>query len=861
MEKHSRSLRLLGPILVVAIFVGALWLLHHEIRHYHLHDIRHSLAAIGAGRVWLAVVLTAVSYLLLMGCDLLAVRWIGHPLSPGRIALASFAGCVTSHNFGAILGGTSVRYRLYSAWGFSAVEIIRLVFMLALTTWLGIVALGGIVFVLDPFPLPVALQIPIATVRPLGAILLGVLILYLIIIACWSKPVFIWGSEVRLPGLAISVLQIVISAAELTAAAAALYILLPERFGMGLFQFLGIYLLAVVVVIFSHVPGGVGVFELMVLKLAGAQANESVVAALLIYRGVYYLLPLLAAVLLLAGREILEHRFGLRRAVSAAGRAFGTAIPPLLALVTFASGGVLLCFGSLPPIHGRLAVLERIVPLPLLEISHFVGSLIGAALLLLARGLERRLDSAWWLTTGLLSAGIAFSLMNRGGYEEALVLAIALGALVACRQHFYRRGSLLHSRFTRGWLTAILLVILCSIWLGFFVHRHVEYSSELWWKFAFHSDAPRFLRATAGVTTLLLIFAIRKLLAQYSPSPRTPSTNDLQFAEPIVRASRRSETNLALVGDKSFLFNQNRTGFVMYAVQGRSWVALGSPIGPETEREELVWLYHELVDRHDGWPVFYQVAEEDVPLYLDQGLTLLKLGEEGRVPLTHFSLEGNSRKGLRHTHHKLQREQCVFEIVPRESVSDILPELKSISDSWLAERKSREKRFSLGFFDEDYLKHFPCAVVRKEGELIAFANILEGAERDELSIDLMRYRSQSPPSLMEYLLIELMLWGKAAGYRWFNLGMAPLSGINDRRQARLWNRAARLVFRHGERFYGFRGLRQYKEKFDPQWSPRYLASPGGLALARILADVITLINRPKREIPDGAPRRSDFLPT
>lgn len=90
-----------------------------------------------------------------------------------------------------------------------------------------------------------------------------------------------------------------------------------------------------------------------------------------------------------------------------------------------------------------------------------------------------------------------------------------------------------------------------------------------------------------------------------------------------------------------------------------------------------------------------------------------------------------------------------------------------------------------------------------------------------------------------------MVSGKAAGYRWFNLGMAPLSGIEDRPLAPLWNRAAALVFRHGEHFYGFRGLREYKEKFDPQWAPKYLASPGGLALPRILADVATLINQPK----------------
>jgi phosphatidylglycerol lysyltransferase len=95
---------------------------------------------------------------------------------------------------------------------------------------------------------------------------------------------------------------------------------------------------------------------------------------------------------------------------------------------------------------------------------------------------------------------------------------------------------------------------------------------------------------------------------------------------------------------------------------------------------------------------------------------------------------------------------------------------------------------------------------------------------------------------MEYLFIQLMVWGQQKGYRWFNLGMAPLSGLEDRALAPLWNRLGALVFRHGEHFYNFQGLRQYKGKFNPEWTPKYLASPGGLALPRILTNVATLIS-------------------
>ena len=156
-------------------------------------------------------------------------------------------------------------------------------------------------------------------------------------------------------------------------------------------------------------------------------------------------------------------------------------------------------------------------------------------------------------------------------------------------------------------------------------------------------------------------------------------------------------------------------------------------------------------------------------------------------------------------------------------------------------RRLTEKGFSLGFFDAPYLSRFPCAVVRDAGRIVAFANLWCGARREELSIDVMRSIPDSLPDVMEYLLIELMLWGRQERYRWFNLGMAPLSGVDDRPLAPLWNRAVHLAYSHGDRFYSFEGLRKYKEKFHPVWQPKYLASPGGIALPRILTDLTALI--------------------
>jgi phosphatidylglycerol lysyltransferase len=218
------------------------------------------------------------------------------------------------------------------------------------------------------------------------------------------------------------------------------------------------------------------------------------------------------------------------------------------------------------------------------------------------------------------------------------------------------------------------------------------------------------------------------------------------------------------------------------------------------------------------------------------------MGEQARVPLNGFSLEGSARKDLRRSLRVMQKAQVTFEVLPTEQVPVLLPVLRQVSDAWLAEKQVREKGFSLGRFDEGYLSNFPVAVARREGRIVAFANVWLGADHHEVSVDLMRYAPDAPTGVMEYLFTELLLWASAQGYAWFNLGMAPLSGLEARALAPLWSRAGALLFRHGEHFYNFQGLRDYKEKFTPTWEPRYLASPGGLALPRVVANVAALVS-------------------
>jgi len=315
----------------------------------------------------------------------------------------------------------------------------------------------------------------------------------------------------------------------------------------------------------------------------------------------------------------------------------------------------------------------------------------------------------------------------------------------------------------------------------------------------------------------------------------------LERARPIIERSARTYPNLAYRRDKALLFSPEGNALLMYGRIGRSWIAMGDPVGPEAEARALARRFRDECARRRRWSVFFEVRPEHLDWYFDLGLTLTQLGEEARVALGRFDLQRPELARVRQARAKLAREGYRFEILPREEVPAALPALMRVSQAWLARKSTREKGFSSASFDERYLAFFPVAVVRRDGEIVAFANLWQGAGKEELSVDLMRRLPGSPNGTMDLLFSELLQWGREAGYRWFNFGMAPLSGLHARRGAPLWNRLATFVYRHGEHFYNFRGLRAYKEKFRPVWTPLYLASPGGAALPAVLLDVTALI--------------------
>jgi phosphatidylglycerol lysyltransferase len=829
-----------GIIATVAIFLLALAAMQHALRDFHYHQIIMQLKSLSARQLFLALGCTIASYWALTFYDVSALRYAGIKLPYRLVAFASFTAYAISNNLGfALISGGGVRFRLYSAAGVPAGDIAKVVVFAGVTFMVGLFGIGSFAFLVAPGELGPVAHIAPPVASALGGIALAVILTSLITAAINRRPIHIWRLRIAVPSPGMILAQIVISGVDIAFAAAVLYIMLPSLAGIGYWGFLGLFSVALLLGVLSNVPGGLGVFESVMLLGLHRTGSAAVLGGIIAYRAIYFLLPLIVAGILLAVNELIRGKPGRVAQLRVVGLA--RMAPPFMAALVFVAGVILLISGAAPETDWRLEMIQDIVPLSVLEVSHILGSLIGLALLILARGLYRRLDIAWYISVAALATAVIVSLVKGLDYEEAAVLAVILAVLVPCRREFYRRARIVDLRISAGWLLAIGGVVGGIVWLTFFTTKHVEYSNELWWQFAVSDNAPRSLRATFLMVLVMIVFGLGHLLRPTPVRPHPPTDAEMNAVRRVMKNAERPEANVVFLRDKALLFNDTQTAFIMYAVRGRSWVALGDPIGPENELPELIWRFREMCDRVGGRPAFYQVSAETLPLYLDVGLTPIKVGEEARVDLVAFSLDQPGRKDLRYSVRRAERDGLTFDVVPRAQVPALVHELKPVSDAWLETRNTSEKRFSVGAFDPTYISEFDVAVVRVEGKITAFANIWMAPHGKQAAVDIMRFDPGASSYTMEFLFTRMLLWAKGEGYHWFGLGVAPLSGMMARDMAPLWQRLGAVIFKAGERFYNFRGLRLFKDKFKPVWEPRYLVCQGGLTPVGVFSDTAALI--------------------
>ncbi len=834
----------IGALISIIVVCVALWLMNKTLHSININDIIKHLQDLSFGSIFVALILTSASYFVVTGYDVIALQHIRRQVPYPRAALSAFLASTFGNNIGfAVLTGTSIRYRIYSQVGLSALDIAGVSSMCALTTILGMSCIFGISMFFQPGDVATTgIPIPPQFLRFAGGLVLVAIIGYLIYTSYRPLTITTKSWSLRMPSSRTALAQIILATTNLTLVASLIYFLLPSNIETGYMAFLSVFALALIAGSASNVPGGIGVFESVILVGLPEIPTAALLGSILVFRCIYYLTPLAVASVILVVHEGAKQRDKIDKLHVSTFDLLDEVGPQIMSMIVLFAGVLLLFSGSIPTGFDRDQSITY-APLLVVEISHLLGAAAGIGLLISARGIARRLAVSFNLVAIMLITGIIATLCKGFGYREAITLGFILILLWRTHPEFYRRTTLFDEGYPVEWVSLLSAVLVVTIWLGLFSFKDIPYSADLWWTFDFDSDFSRFLRS---ILVVLLISGIVTYinLVRPDPLPAIPEVKVLEKVRHILESEQNPRANLVLLGDKRLCFSQSGNSFLMYQIQRKSWVVLGDPMGPAEEHEELIATFCSLCDRYGAWPVFYLVGAEGRTHYIKLGLSVDPIGDDAMLPLEGFSLDGPLKTELSEVYRRVQKQGVTLEIIEQSGVSALIPQLKKVSNDWLETVNSAETGFAKSFFDPYYVINFPCAVARVNNQIVAFAVILSSPNKDQIILDLMRYHRDAPANIMDFMIIDLIIKARDQGYRWFNLGTAPISGFKNHPLKPIWSRVSVLMYQQHGNSRDVTTIRDQDARFDPEWQPKYIVTPGTHKLPHVLDDIAKLISSP-----------------
>jgi phosphatidylglycerol lysyltransferase len=608
------------------------------------------------------------------------------------------------------------------------------------------------------------------------------------------------------------------------------------------------YAMGILFWIVSPTPQGIGVVEgVMTLVFTSLGVPAAVATTVtLAFRGLTFWLPLLIGFIILRW----VRTFGVEeRSLSESWNV------RIVAIMTAAMGVINVLSAVTPALAERLLILEQYSPLYVRHGGRLTAALAGFALILMAGGLWRRKHVAWLATLGILIVSAFSHLMKGLDYEEAFLASILVAWLIYFRHYFHARSDRPSVQQGIRVLGMAFIFTLGYGILGFFLlDRH--YSVNFGFEAALRQTVVMFTqfydpglvpltgfgRYFAGsiyaVGLITLTYAAVMLLRPVFVRDLATLEQRAQAAKIVQQYGHSSLARMTLFDDKAYFFSPGGS-YLAYSVKGRVAVSLGDPIGPAEDLPATINGFRELCSENDWEPAFYQTPPETLAAYQVAGFESLNIGCDAIVNLQEFSLEGRANKNFRIGYNHMIKLGYRVKVHEPPIPEPILVELREISDEWLTTMHGTEKRFSLGWFDDDYIRNSQIPAVHDpQGWITAFANILPEYRRDELAVDLMRRRREVEPGTMDFLFVSLFQWAREQGCNTFNLGLSALSGVGEHPSDPATERVLHFVYEHVNQFYNFKGLHEFKNKFHPEWSPRYLIYPNPASLPAIWVAVV-----------------------
>lgn len=615
---------------------------------------------------------------------------------------------------------------------------------------------------------------------------------------------------------------------------------------------IGIFVIAALAGLLSMVPGGFGAFDLMILigfKSIGI-SEEKILLALVIYRAVYYFVPFLVAMVLstFEFKGLAKKQFGERFEDN---KYFAPAIETSSLFLNLLRDVLVylpaIALGILSFITGFVFLMTNSILIndAIFDVQHntytFLSSLFTLACLLLminAKGVMHDTRRAHIISIIAATVILIILFLTFGNWLVYIWIAVLILLLFIGNMNI----KMIKRPITlmRAGLTLLFSVTILSLnsWLiriqlsELLAQDSIDFDGNLMRNYFLF-----FIVATILLVGLISYFFNKKYIANIAME-----VSEEQRAQIIDNYGGNFVSHLHYSTDKSYFINQDEDAFIMFQTHYDTIFVLGDPIGNKQSFRDLLYDFYSQANYYGYEIIFYQVKPDYLPLYHDFGNIFFKLGEEAVIPLKDFTISGKKKRAFRATVNKFESQGYFYEIVHPPFSSDFVNRLQSVSDEWLDGRS--EMNFSVGSFNEYYLNKAPVGVIRNEEDIIGFVSFMPTNYDHSISVDMIRWK-ENEFQMMDGLYLNTMLSVKEQ-YDNFNMGMAPLSNVGSHKYAFYRERFAGRIFETISHIYSFKGLRNYKEKFNPNWQPRYLVYKKGNSLLTSMVRVSYLINKKTR---------------
>ncbi|GGA97669.1 phosphatidylglycerol lysyltransferase [Macrococcus hajekii] len=588
----------------------------------------------------------------------------------------------------------------------------------------------------------------------------------------------------------------------------------------------GLFIIASLSGIVSMVPGGLGAFDLVMLtglQTVGISEEKSLLA-LLLYRTIYYFFPLLVALFMAVFeyRETARHYIEDNKILSSAAMTgsfirslqkespyqFSSMIAALLTILT----SLVYYFNHFLIVYDAIAE-KSYTYYSVIIIFHVAASLI---LLVNSNGVMHGTKRATMLS--ILST---FTLLITTFLSYGTIISYSwLTTMLVMLVYRYRRATTVKRSLTPLKLLIstglIITLLLVNHWvtvdmLEIYPHKVTHFDQQL-------------IGQLMWLVLLIFVVLSGAITYYYARKYNSMINQPISYEEidDIIRSHGGSYvSHLAFTGDKQFFLNDERDAFLMFHKTNNACIVMGDPVGNDEHFETLLNDFYDKAFFVGNDIIFYQVQSKHLPLYHQFGNHFFKIGEEALIPLADFTISGKKQRAFRATMNKLDKEGYTFDIIDPPYSDELIESLKEVSDKWLDGKQ--EMHFSVGSFTRDYLERAPIAVLRdKDNHIIAFSTLMPTHYNSTLSVDLIRWLPELDIPAMDALYLNMLLYSQSQGYTYFNMGMATLSNVGHNRYGYARERVAGHVFTHFNNLYSFQGLRKYKQKFNPEWTERYV---------------------------------------